>query len=68
MDSRKDDAYARKEDAMNVSADIPRPCTIEESIIEACKEVSLMRAGKIPKRSLDDLFSNIEKWSKEESD
>jgi hypothetical protein len=25
-----------------------------------------MREGKTPKRSLNDLFANIEKWSKEE--
>lgn len=28
-----------------------RYCTIEESIIEACKEVNLMRKGLLPKKS-----------------
>ena len=43
-----------------------RPCTISESIMQSCKEVKNMREGKTPKRSLNDLFTNIEKWSKEE--
>ncbi len=43
-----------------------RPCTISESIIESCKEMKSMREGKTPKRSLNELFANIEKWSKEE--
>ncbi|MDD2972516.1 MAG: hypothetical protein PHE02_10345 [Lachnospiraceae bacterium] len=43
-----------------------RPCTISESIMQSCKEVKNMREGKAPKRSLNDLFTNIEKWSKED--
>ena len=43
-----------------------RPCTISESIMQSCKEVKNMREGKAPKRSLSELFINIEKWSKEE--
>ncbi len=42
-------------------------CSISESIVQSCKEVKLMHEGKMPKRSLNDLFSNIEKWSKEEN-
>jgi len=43
-----------------------RPCTISESLIQSCKEVKSMREGRTPKRSLNELFVNIEKWSKEE--
>ena len=42
-----------------------RPCTISESIKQSCIEVKNMREGKTPKRSLNDLFANIEMWSKE---
>lgn len=52
--------------AMSAVANLERPCTISESIMQSCKEVKNMREGKIPKRSLNDLFANIEKWSKEE--
>ena len=51
---------------MSVAANLERPCTISESIMQSCKEVKNMREGKIPKSSLNDLFVNIEKWSKEE--
>ena len=30
-----------------------RYCTIEESIIEACKEINLMRKGLLPKPTTD---------------
>lgn len=43
-----------------------RPCTISKSIMESCKEVKNMREGRIPKRSLNELFANIGKWNKEE--
>lgn len=51
---------------MSAAMNQVRPCTISESIMQSCKEVKNMREGKIPKRSLNDLFTNIEKWSKEE--
>lgn len=54
------------EQAMSVAANAERPCTISESIIQACKEVKGMREGQAPKRSLNELFANIEKWNKEE--
>jgi len=38
-----------------------RYCTIEESIIQACKEVNLMRKGLKPKRTLDELWAKLEK-------
>lgn len=56
----------KEELAMSVAADLDRPCTISESIMQSCKEVKNMREGRTPKRSLNDLFANIEKWSKEE--
>lgn len=54
------------EQGMSATVNSERPCTISESIMQSCKEVKNMREGKIPKRSLNDLFANIEKWSKEE--
>ena len=56
----------KEEQTMSVVANLERPCTISESIMQSCKEVKDMREGRTPKRSLDDLFANIEKWSKEE--
>lgn len=56
----------KEEQAMSAVIDQARPCTISESIIESCKEVKSMREGRIPKRSLNELFAKIEKWSKEE--
>ena len=38
-----------------------RPCPISDSIIQSCKEVKEMRNGRIPKPSLDDLFSKIQR-------
>ena len=56
----------KEEQVMSVVANLERPCTISESIMQSCKEVKDMREGRIPKRSLNDLFANIEKWNKEE--
>ena len=46
-----------------------RYCTIEESIIEACKEVNLMRKGLLPKidarEALEILRKELEEESKE---
>ncbi len=53
---------------MNMIIEQTRPCTIAESIIQSCKEMKSMREGTTPKRSLSDLFENIEKWSKEEEE
>ena len=50
---------------MSAVANLERPCTISESIMQSCKEVKNMCEGKTPKRSLNDLFASIEKWSKE---
>ena len=46
-----------------------RYCTIEESIIEACKEVNLMRRGLKPERTLDELWEELDKMERDsESD
>ncbi|MBO5057005.1 MAG: hypothetical protein J6C64_11715 [Lachnospiraceae bacterium] len=67
--SKKEDELKhinKEEQAMSAVINQARPCTISESIIESCKEVKSMREGRTPKRSLSELFANIEKWSKEE--
>lgn len=56
----------KEEQTMSAVVNLERPCTISESIMQSCKEVKDMREGRTPKRSLNDLFANIEKWSKEE--
>lgn len=53
---------------MDATMNSTRPCTISESIMQSCLEVKSMREGKTPKRSLSELFANIEKWSKEETE
>ena len=42
-----------------------RYCTIEESIIESCKEINLMRKGLLPEKTLDDLWAELDKLEKE---
>lgn len=65
--NRKDVGHTKKEEqAMSATMDQARPCTISESIIQSCKEVKNMREGRTPKRSLSEMFANIEKWGKEE--
>lgn len=44
---------------------VERYCSIEESIRESCKEVKLMRDGKIPKRNWRDSFNKLNKDSGE---
>lgn len=56
----------KEEQAMSAVINQARSCTVLESITESCKEVKSMREGRTPKRSLSELFANIEKWSKEE--
>ena len=41
--------------------------TIEQSIIKACQEVKAMRAGKLPKPSLADLWAELDNEVDEES-
>ncbi|MCM1184535.1 MAG: hypothetical protein NC337_14285 [Roseburia sp.] len=64
--TRKDRVEEKEEQGMGAVTNLERPCTISESIMQSCKEVKSMHEGRTPKRSLNDLFANIEKWSKEE--
>ena len=68
MYKNNDDVEHIKKEMHTMSAAMnqARPCTISESIIQSCKEVKSMREGRTPKRFLNELFANIEKWSKEE--
>ena len=45
-----------------------RHCTIEESIIQACKEVKEIREGRKPKRSIYELFDEMKSWDKEKDE
>jgi len=38
-----------------------RYISVEQSIIQACNDVNLMRAGLKPKRTLDELWEMLEK-------
>ena len=42
--------------------DEERYCSVEESIIEACKEVREMRAGRLPERTLDDFMVELKQF------
>lgn len=46
-------------DSMN--ATVQRPCSISESIIQSCKEVQLMRQGKLPKKTWKELKEELKK-------
>lgn len=65
-DKDKKEFMKKENEKMNATMNQARPCTISESIKQSCKEVKSMREGRTPKRSLSDLFSNIEQWCKEE--
>ena len=43
-----------------------RYCSIEQSIIESCKEINLMRKGLLPKRPLNELWAELDKVLAEE--
>lgn len=52
MDIEEDAEEGRKGDeGMDTTMKQERYCTVEESIIQSCKEVSLMRKGELEKRS-----------------
>lgn len=56
-----------KEDSMlKVAAPIARYCAVKESLEDSLKEVKEIRAGKRSAKTLDDLFSDIDKWRGEE--
>lgn len=64
--NKNDDIMAKGEKDMKANiVSVERPCTVRESIIQSCKEVKMMREGKTPIPSLDDLFDNISKWKDE---
>ena len=52
----------KKENKHMQSVTTSRPCTIADSIVQSCQEIKKMRDGKIPEKSLDQLFSDIEQW------
>lgn len=52
-------------DAMNVT--IERYCPISESIIESCKEVKLIREGKLPKKTWKELREELKKIKDEDN-
>ena len=66
MYRNKREQAEKEERKMDATMNQTRPCTISESIMQSCIEVKKMREGKEPKRSLNELIANIEKWSKEE--
>ena len=45
-----------------------RYISIEESIIQSCKEIKLMQAGLMPKRTWDELKAELEQEFAEESE
>ena len=47
-------------------ADEKRYCTIEESIIEACKEVNLMRKGLLPEISTSEAMAMLREELKDD--
>lgn len=46
--------------------DDEKRCTIEESLIQACKEINLMRKGLLPEPTLDELWAELNKLLEEE--
>ena len=64
MYRNKREQTEKKNRKMGATMKQTRSCTISESIIQSCKEVKNIRTGKKPKRSLSELFADIEKWSK----
>lgn len=53
-------------DVMNTTTE--RYCTISESIIESCKQVKLIREGKLPKKSWRDFKKELETIKNEDDD
>ena len=50
-----------EESDMSATMNIERPCPILESLEKSCQEVKMMREGKIPKRSCNDLKNRMKK-------
>ena len=69
LDNKKDiNSNEKGEIIMNATVKEDRYCSIQASIKQSCKEVQLMRKGRLPKNSLKDLFADIEKWVNEDDD
>jgi hypothetical protein len=45
-----------------------RYCTVEESLIESCKQMKLMREGKIPKKTWKECREEWKKWADEDDE
>ena len=43
-----------------------RYISVEQSIIDACREVREMRAGRLPEPSLEDFMKELNSWIEEE--
>lgn len=68
MCRKKEVQQGKGADTMNATVEVKRPCSVSESIKQSCMEVKMMREGKAPKNSLDELFANIAEWGKEGRD
>lgn len=58
------DAAKKEDDDMSTLAP-ERYCTIEESLIESCKEVRLIREGKAPFKTWAELRADIQRMKTE---
>lgn len=47
---------------------IERPCSVAESIIQSCKEVKLIREGKLPKKNINQLWDELDIYLESEDD
>lgn len=47
--------------------DDERYISVEQSILDACREVREMRAGRLPERSLEDFFIELKQLIEDES-
>ena len=58
--------FAREDSQLKVAEPEIRYCTVRESLQDSLREVKEIREGKRPAMTLDDLFSDIDKWRSEE--
>ncbi len=56
------------DDSMSATINMERPCSIQESIIQSCKEVKLMREGKKKKTSWKSFSDELRKELKDSED
>jgi hypothetical protein len=64
---RKQNTKDTKEGADTMNATIQRPCSISESLVQSCKEVQLIREGKLPKKTWKELKEELKNLKNEES-